>query len=207
MCRIASLPVSLSDWLEELASSAPAPGGGAAAAVSAGIAAAALEMVANLSIGREDLAEHESWLRQQQAELQELRSEALELAAADARAFTELMAAYRLPKGPERREILQERLWTAADVPLQIAALAASVCRRSAPMVGRCNTNVITDVAVAASTAAGAIESAAVNVWINLKSIRSGEAKTDLANRLEDSLEAIDVGRRVAAEIRESIRG
>lgn len=173
--------------------------------MSTAIAAATLEMVTNLSIGREDLASFEEWLREQRTELQELRREALELAAADAQAFTALMAAYRLPKGSERRAILQERTEAAARVPLRIAAVAASVCERAAPMSSRCNTNVITDVSVAASTAAGAIESAAVNVWINTASLRAADVKAALEEELQTSLASVEVGRRVAEEIRESI--
>src|ERR1700719_363819 len=112
---------SIGGWLEELASSTPAPGGGAAAALETAVAAALLEMFCNLTIGKPAYAEHDATTTSVRDRGTEIRAEALTLAAEDAAAFEAVIDAYRLPKGSEeeaerRRERIQGALAGAADV-------------------------------------------------------------------------------------------
>ena len=78
---------SIGGWLDELASSAPAPGGGAAAALETAMAAALVEMFCNLTIGKPAYAEHEATISSVRDRATEIRAEALLLAAEDAAAF------------------------------------------------------------------------------------------------------------------------
>ena len=93
----------IGSWLEELGSSAPAPGGGAAAALEVAMGAALVEMVCNLTIGKPAFAEHEALMTEVRDRCAVLRVEATGLAAEDADAFTAVIAAYRLPKEQEDR--------------------------------------------------------------------------------------------------------
>src|ERR1700761_4495053 len=94
---------SVGDWLDELGSSMPAPGGGAAAAMLVAIGAALVEMVTNLTIGKPRYAEHEPLMLDARSEAQQIRRRALTLADEDERAFSAVVAAYRLPKDdPDR---------------------------------------------------------------------------------------------------------
>ena len=121
---------TIAKWLEALASPAPAPGGGAAAALNAAIGAALIEMACNLTIGRPGYAQQEAGMRAALAEAAKLRSRALHLAAADVEAFGAVSEAYKLPKETDeqrqaRTRQIQRTLVGATEVPLNTAILRA----------------------------------------------------------------------------------
>ena len=199
-------------WLDELGSAAPAPGGGAVAALSTATAAALVEMVGNLTVGRAAFAEHEEQVTAVRDEAQRLRRRALEQVDEDAAAFRALMAAFRLPRqtGEERaarQATIQDATRQAAAVPLAVAATAAQVIALAAQLPGRSNPNVLSDVGVAAVTAAAAIEAAAVNVDVNLASLADPEAVTKLTAELDRHLAAAGQGRQLAARVRDQVAG
>lgn len=202
----------LDGWLDELASGEPTPGGGAAAALTAATSAALISMVCNLTIGKPRYAEHEEKLRGVLAEATALRAQALELADADAAAFASVIAAYRLARetGEQkqaRAETIQAALAGAADVPLRIAALAATVIRLAADIVDRSNVNVLSDVAVAALTARAAVEAAAVNVEVNLAGLTDTGMRARLAGQLAAHTGATAAADAVVAQVRVRIAG
>lgn len=193
------------DWLAELGSAAPTPGGGAAAAMTAAIAAGLVQMVANLTTGRAKYAEYEKDTARILDRAAELRHDALALAGEDAEAFAAVMAAYRLPlTDPDRAEHVRAATIVAAEAPLRIAAVAAEVATLAAELPGRSNPNVLSDVAVAASTAAAAIESAAINVEINLSGLPDAD-REPRARRLAEATARLGPARELAARLRTQI--
>lgn len=201
---------TLPEWLADLASAAPAHGGGAAAAVNAALGAALLEMVANLTIGKPAYADHQEHVRNVLQQATELRQRAVELIAADAEAFTALMATYKLPKATDEEKAsrtaeIQRATAHAAEVPLQIAAVGSAVVKLAGQLPGRSNPNVLSDVAVAASAAAAAIESAAINVQINLGSLKDPAVTDDIATRLARHEAAMARGRALVTDIRRDL--
>ena len=202
---------TLEGFLAALASEAPAPGGGAAAAVQVALGASLVSMVCNLTIGKPRYAEHEQTMIAARAEADRIRRQALELAEADARAFTAVTDAYKLPKQTDeekaaRSRAIQQALVGAADVPLRTAAAAAEVvelCRRILPGA---NVNVLSDVAVAAASARAALDSAAINVWVNLASMTDAATREATASRLEAHLAAVEGADEVVRTVGERIR-
>ena len=193
---------SVDDWLAELGSAAPAPGGGAAAALTAATAAGLVEMVANLTTGRARYARYEPDTTRILTRAGQLRAEAIALIERDATAFRELMAAYRIDRAdPGRDDAIRAATMAAAQPPLSIAALAAEVADLAAELPGRSNRTVLSDVAVAASTAAAAIESAAINVEINLSGLPES-ARAPLAARLAAATDRLGPSRALAARLR-----
>jgi formiminotetrahydrofolate cyclodeaminase len=159
-------------WLEELGSSAPAPGGGAAAALEVAMGAALVEMVCNLTIGKPAFAEHEAVMTEVRDRCAVLRVEATGLAAEDADAFTAVIAAYRLPKEQETRgEQIKAALVAAADVPRRTAEAASEVLDLAERIIPGANPNVVSDAAAAAGAARGALQAALVNIDANRTSI------------------------------------
>lgn len=186
---------TIEEWLTDLASELPAPGGGAAAGVNAAMAAALVSMVCNLTIGKPRFADHEAVMREVLAEAERLRLEALQLAEDDAEAFSGVVAAYKLPKSSDeekaaRTAAIQAGLVEAAAVPLAVAKVSAQVIRLSGRILEGSNPNVLSDVAVAASAAKSALESAALNVDINLVSIKDPAERERLASTLNEALQS-----------------
>ena len=181
--------MSVEGWLEELASGAPTPGGGAAAAVNAAIGAALISMVCNLTLGKPKYSAHRAEIESALAQATVLRRTALDLADADAEAFAAVIASYRLPRAtPQdvqaRDAAIQAALVDAADVPVRTAAVAASVIQLAGAVVKKSNVNVISDVAGAALSARCALDAAAVNVEINLAGIKDPVRRRAISDAL-----------------------
>ncbi len=184
-------------WLEALASDAPAPGGGAAAAMQAAVGAALIEMVCNLTIGKPAYAAHDTTMRTALAEATSLRIRSLHLAEQDAQAFAAVAAAYRLPKDTDddrraRTKRIQAAVADAADVPLQTAQVAAGVVDLAGRILDGANRNVLSDVAVAAAAARAGLEAAVVNVEVNLAALTDSARRADLAARLAPHAKAVE---------------
>lgn len=201
---------SIGSWLEDLASAAPAPGGGAVAAMAAAMAAGLVEMVANLTVGRPRYAESEPVMRRALERAGELRRESLRLAGEDAEAFAAVAEAYRLPRATdedraERSRRIQAALVGAASVPERTAVAAGQVLDLGEEILPGANVNVISDVAAAASSARSALECALVNVEVNRSAITDEDLRSELG-RAVDRIEA-DVARAGAlvAAVRERL--
>jgi methenyltetrahydrofolate cyclohydrolase len=201
---------TIGEWLAALGSAGPAPGGGAAAAMSACPGAALVEMACRLTIGKPAVGESEAEVTAIRDAAYQLGRRALRQIDADAVAFTALLAAYRLPRDTAgqraaRGAAVQAAVRRAAGVPLDIAATAADIVRLAARLPGRSNPSVLSDVGVAASTAAAAIDAAAVNVEVNLVSLADQEARAALSDQLAGYLTVAAEGRQLAADVREAV--
>lgn len=197
-------------WLEALASNAPAPGGGAAAAMHAAVGAALVEMVCNLTIGKPAYAEHEATMRTARTQAAALRGQALRLADQDAQAFAAVAAAYRLAKDTDearraRTERIQAALADAADVPLRTAQVAADVVDLAGRILDGANRNVLSDVAVAAASARAGLEAATVNVEVNLAALADPARRADLAARFAPHAKAVDQAHAIVQAVRARI--
>src|SRR3954452_473089 len=91
----------LGQFLDELASGAPTPGGGSVAALSGAMAAGLITMVCDLTIGKQQYAEFEAQAQSLRARAEALRAELQQLAQADVEVFNNLSAAYKLPRTTE----------------------------------------------------------------------------------------------------------
>ena len=161
-------------FVEELASAAPAPGGGGASAYVGALAAALASMVGNLTVGKKTYAEVE--VMHHLEELKGLRSRLIELVDADARAFEPLAAAYRMPKGtPEelsaKQEAIQRALVGATEVPLEIMRTVARVVGHADYLAHHGSRMARSDAGVSAAFARAAVDGASLNVYINAASM------------------------------------
>lgn len=168
---------SANAFLDALASGAPTPGGGGAAALMGAMGAALVSMVANLTIGKKGLEEHEPAMRALLAASESLRQRLAAMVAEDATAFDTLMGAYRLPKASDeekarRSAAIQDGLKAATMAPLACARAAAEGVRLAAQAVEHGNVNVVSDVGVGVLASWAALRSAALNVRINAPQIK-----------------------------------
>lgn len=176
------MQISIEKYLSDLASSAPAPGGGAAAALSGAQAAALLAMVARLSIAKAEDPPDTSW--QKMADQLDLhRSKLMQLAEDDEAAFSRVMQTYKLPKNNDsekavRTEAIQSALKGATKVPLAVMNESASLATYYPPLAKTSNVQVVSDTAIAVILADAAIDTALYNVKINLKYLKDMAFKT-----------------------------
>jgi formiminotetrahydrofolate cyclodeaminase len=189
--------LTLGEFLERLGSSDPTPGGGAAAAVVGALGAALVEMTANLTIGRPRLADVQEQARRIQERAAELRARLEQLGDADAEAFDRVTAAYRLPRADDaqkaaRTQAIQAALRVAADVPLETARISGEVVELAEEAAPVLNAAVISDVLVGALMAQAALNSAALNVEINLGSMTDQPTIDQYASQLAAAQGGVD---------------
>jgi len=167
---------TIQNFLDGLASSAPTPGGGGAAAISGAMGAALVSMVCNLTIGKKKYVEVEGELKEILSKSEALRAELTGMIADDVTAFDAVMSAYGLPKETDaqkaaRAEAIQAALKTATDVPLACCRACRAVIDLAETVAEKGNLNVISDAGVAVLSAYAGLRSAALNVYINAKGL------------------------------------
>jgi formiminotetrahydrofolate cyclodeaminase len=156
-------------FLEAAAAKRPAPGGGAVTALAGALAASIGEMVVNYSIGKKDLAAHESQFREALAELNRARRMMVELMVEDQAAFAALSAARKTAKGQgDRDPTFAAALLACIRVPQTISATAAAVLDLCGQLTPVANRFLLSDLAVCAELSMATVRCGAYNVMINL---------------------------------------
>ncbi len=167
----------IQQFLDELASKAPTPGGGSAAAIMGAMGAALVSMVCNLTIGKKNYAEVDVEMQAILARSEHLRTSLTDMIRADVDVFGQVMEAYGMPKDSVeekllRSEAIQAALKAATDVPLACAKASAEVIALSRIVAEKGNKNVVSDAGVADLAGYAALKSAALNVFVNISSIK-----------------------------------
>jgi methenyltetrahydrofolate cyclohydrolase len=189
---------------ERLASDAPIPGGGSAAALAGAMGAALLSMVVELTLGRPDAEQHEELLKEAGEAAVQRRGALLDLAEEDAVAYAAVVAARRLPKETEanreaRARALRTAMVEAARVPLRTAEVATEVLELVQAVAPIGNRNAISDAGVAALLAATSVRGALLNVRINLPYLSADEPLRASAPQDVERLERLAAERERAA--------
>jgi formiminotetrahydrofolate cyclodeaminase len=188
------LESSCLNFIAELSSKSPVPGGGGVSAFVGSLGAALGSMVGNLTAGKEKYKEVEAEIRILLDQSEDLIQRLSELVEADAAAFGPLAKAYGMPTNTaeeraEKERVLQEALVQAAEVPLAIAESSLEGIRlldRFAQIGSRL---AVSDAGVGAALCKSAIQGSKLNVLINLKLMKNEALKTELKNRM-DAVEA-----------------
>jgi methenyltetrahydrofolate cyclohydrolase len=174
----ADLPIA--DFTGRLASDQPTPGGGAAAGLTASLAAALVAMVSRHTVGRQRYTAAQARAAEIVAEADSLRAACHALMDADSAAFQVVSAAYTLPKeDPDRAARVQAGLRQATDVPLDLMRKCRHI-ETLAVEIGRIgNQTLVGDAQTAGILARAAAQASAVNVRGNCATIQDrayGEA-------------------------------
>ena len=168
---------NIEQFLDDLASKSPTPGGGSVAAIMGAMGAALVSMVCNLTLGKPAYAAVEGDMQQMLEQAEGLRTQLAGMVRADVDVFDQVMAAYRLPKASDeekqlRAQNIQAALKAATDVPLACARLCVGVMQLSRQAAELGNQSVVTDAGVAVVSAYAALRSATLNVRVNAAGIR-----------------------------------
>jgi methenyltetrahydrofolate cyclohydrolase len=177
--------LTVENFVREVASSSPAPGGGSVAALAGAQGAGLLSMYCNLSQNRDKLGDVVEHLQQAGEEARFLKVKLLEAIDEDTLAFNQVMEAYRQPKGTkteksERNKAIQLAAVNAAEVPLKTARGALKILAIISEVAGKGNPAAVTDLGVANLQALAGLIGACYNVLINLSMITAEQKVKEL---------------------------
>ena len=195
-------------FTEELASPAPVPGGGGASALAAAIGVSLGDMVGELTVGKKKYADVEEEIQSLMARAQALRIRFLELVDADAAAFAPLAKAYGIPKeDPNRVQIMEEALKTACSVPMDIMRACAEAIDIIEEFAAKGSKLAVSDAGCGAILCKAAMQAAALNVFINTKSMKDLSCKAALEKEADALLtKYTDLGDTIYESVANSLR-
>lgn len=186
---VAWLDWTVRDFLERAASDAPTPGGGCVAALAGALGASMVCMVAALTCKKIPEEEREG-IERALARGREVMAAFEHLGGEDMAAFEALMQALRLPRASEeerrlRAEAVQKALQRATIVPLETARQALATLELSLQVARAGSRNAVSDAGVAAQLAAAALESALLNVDVNVPLLTDAALRDEVRKERE----------------------
>jgi formiminotetrahydrofolate cyclodeaminase len=199
--------LSCRDFAAELAAKKPVPGGGGAAALAGALGTALNSMVVNYSLGKKKLLQFEEQHMDILSRAEELRIKMLDLVEKDAESFEPLSKAYIMPKETEqeqalKEETLQKCLKAACEAPLETLRLSYEGILLHEELIEICTKTIVSDVGVGIQCLKAAINSAYLNVLINLNSITDEEY---VKENMESSKKLLQYGNKKADEVFERV--
>ncbi|HEY0745510.1 MAG TPA: cyclodeaminase/cyclohydrolase family protein [Steroidobacteraceae bacterium] len=186
---------TVATFLDELASGAPTPGGGSAAAIMGAMGAALISMVCNVTLGKKGHEAAAAEMTTVREESEKLRAALTSMVADDIAAFDGLMSAYRLPKATDdeksrRADAIQVSLHAATATPLACARACAQVIALAKRAGEKGYAGVVSDAGVGVLAANTALRSAALNVLVNVPSLKdprfAAAAAAEIKQLLDD---------------------
>jgi formiminotetrahydrofolate cyclodeaminase len=186
---------SVNTFLDELASSAPAPGGGSVAALSGALGAALISMVSDLTIGKEKYAAVQDDIKALLKKSEILRKKLAGLLEEDVEVYTKLSQTMKMPRDTEeqkaaRAKAMDRALKDAIDVPMRVAEACVAVMELCRPAAEKGNSNAVSDVGVAILMAEAGLRSAALNVFINLGWMKDTRYVSETRQKLDALLKS-----------------
>ena len=168
-------------FVEVLASNAPAPGGGGAAALVGAIGTALGNMVGSLTVGKKKYAEVEEEIIALKAKCDELQKQLLDQVEADEVNFLPLAKAYGIPKDdPDRDRIMEEATIIACSTPMKIMELCCEAIDCIAVFAEKGSRLAVSDAGCGAVCCKAALQAASLNVFINTKTLKNRDVAEDM---------------------------
>ena len=189
--------MTVTGFIEELASDSPAPGGGSIAALSAAQTAGLFAMVCALTVGNKKYADAKEEMEGYIPELKEYEKFFIDAIDHDANSFNGVIAAFKMPKETDeekaaRKEAIQTEYKNAANVPFSTGMKAMELIKYAEPLIVRGNQNAITDVGAGLHCLRSAVVVAFYNVKINLGSIKDEAYVAEKCREMDEALKELD---------------
>ena len=172
---------SCREFVTVLASDAPAPGGGGAAALVGAIGTALGNMVGSLTVGKKKYAAVEAEIIALKAKCDDLQKQLLDQVEADEVNFLPLAKAYGIPKDdPNRDKVLEEATIIACSTPMHIMELCCEAIEAIAVFAEKGSRLAVSDAGCGAVCCKAALQAASLNVFINTKSLKNREVAEEM---------------------------
>lgn len=195
--------MQVTEFVNLMASDAPAPGGGSAAALEGAVGAALTAMVCALTVGKKKYADVQELAVESQKKAEELKARFVDVMDRDTEAFNAVSAVFAMPKDTDeqkaaRKAAMQEALKGCTKTPFEMMQLACETLELTRSLVGRLNASAASDLGCSALSLRAAIQGAWLNVLINISGINdeafaaeyraNGQALLDKALPLADEI-------------------
>jgi len=172
---------SCREFVTVLASDAPAPGGGGAAALVGAIGTALGNMVGSLTVGKKKYADVQDEIIALKAKCDELQKQLLDQVEADEINFLPLAKAYGIPKDdPNRDKVMEEATIIACSTPMHIMELCCEAIEAIAVFAAKGSRLAVSDAGCGAVCCKAALQAASLNVFINTKSLKNREVAEEM---------------------------
>lgn len=195
--------MQVTEFVNLMASDAPAPGGGSAAALEGALGAALTAMVCALTVGKKKYADVQELAVESQKKAEDLKARFVDVMDRDTEAFNAVSAVFAMPKDTDeqkaaRKAAMQEALKGCTKTPFEMMQLACETLELTRSLVGRLNASAASDLGCSALSLRAAIQGAWLNVLINISGINdeafaakyraNGQALLDKALPLADEI-------------------
>ena len=184
------LSKTIENYIEELSSNSPTPGGGNVSALCGVLASSLGTMVCNLTIGKKKYAEVENELTVIKNKLGLIKENFRQLAKKDNEAFDKVMFAFKMPKETEEQKLerakaIESATIDAAMVPAEVVATGMEILPLLETIAENGNQNSLSDAGVAVSLTKTAVEGAFLNIAINCASLANQTFANEILIREE----------------------
>lgn len=178
------------EFSELLAAKTPVPGGGGASALAGALGVSLCAMVANYTIGKPKYAACEPEMEDIRDQAEGIRAKLLDLMDADAKAFLVLSEAYALPKTePTRNEQLERATLGACEAPMEMIDACCQALELLSRVSAKGSKMLVSDTGCGAILCKAAMESAAMNVHVNTKTLQDREKASRLNETVKGRME------------------
>jgi formiminotetrahydrofolate cyclodeaminase len=202
----------VSEFLSELASSSPAPGGGSVSALAGSMGAALISMVCHLTIGKKKYIEVENDMKSVLEASEKLRAKLTQLIDRDTDAFNLVMSAFGMPKETDeqkaaRAAAIESATKEATMIPLEVMNFCQESMALTTTIAHKGNTNALSDAGVSALLLQAGCRGAYYNVKINLSSIKDARFVDTIQQKASGVMGSVDKEARAILAHVESLLG
>lgn len=185
--------LKVNEFVDVLASDAPAPGGGSAAALEGALGIALTNMVAALTIGKAKYKDNEPLALEIMAKATKLKQDFVDVIDRDTEAFNAVSAVFAMPKETDeekdaRKKAMQEALKGCTKTPYEMMSLSLEALELTESALGKTNDSAASDLGVAALSLKAAVQGAWLNILINIGGIKDEAFVADYRKKGEDIL-------------------
>ena len=190
-------PKTVKEFLDDVASNSPAPGGGSVSALAGSLGAALTSMVCRLTVGKKKYTDVQAEMESVLKKSEELRAKLTTVIDEDTDAFNKVMAAFGMPKETEeqkalRNKAIQEATKLATLVPLRLMSLCEEGVGLARTVAEKGNKNSLSDAGVALLLLQAAAHGAGLNVRTNLAGLEDQRFREDARNKATNIAQIID---------------
>jgi glutamate formiminotransferase/formiminotetrahydrofolate cyclodeaminase len=203
----------LKSFIDNTAKGTPTPGGGSVAALVGSLGAALLCMAGNFTAGKPKYKSVQRDIKEILREADKLKESLFVLIGEDMKAYEKFSQASQMPKDTslmreKRRQVLQEALKEATEVPWRVMQASLQVIELAEKLLPKGNPNLLADVGVGVLLAEAALKSAVLNVKINLSLIKDEGYKSRRSKIMVEILsQASQIKEEVLKVIQEKMDG